>query len=936
MDKCFAQYSRLFQGPRQAGSAIDGNISDVCAVDLDNDGDLDLVTVYPAGPELAICYNDGSASFSQPWYVNENAGTADLVQSVAVGDLDGDGDIDLVSGTWNGFFGVSGDENSVAINLNKGDGTFAKATMIPVLNKTTKVITGDFDNDNDIDIAATHKDTSRISVLLNNGDATFAPFIDYEVGKDPWSLYSADINGDGYLDLIVATISGELTLLINNRDGSFSTEKILLEPGLQNVHGGDIDNDGDHDLITLNSYNNTLNIFFNDGNASFTSVNTLKMNHWINSVFLSDLNGDGNLDFCVANYDTNTVSIFMGDGSSSFAEVGEWFIGDNPHDILVADLNNDGSQDIISCANGIWAMTILNKGNFAYETIDRFYKIESSPVAIESADFNGDGFNDIIYYQGSHTKGSFLSIRLNDGYGYFPNEYSFGGDYLKNEGPSTGSPIHPFSIADYDGDGDIDIAAALNASWLVDYVCFKIFFNDGSGNFNRDETKYEVPNFTFNQINFMKSSDLDRDGDIDIIASWGKFGKSTGVSVFYNNGNAQFDSSKIYYRIDNCVSHIHVLEVADLNKDNYDDIVITDDQNFNQMLIILFNKGDGSFKEPLSFPAQWRSTYTALVAQDYDNDGDNDLALVYQTTAMIGHKGQIYVNDGFGTFTKGSDLFFPGQSPSWAEVSDIDKDGDIDIIVCTNWNKCITVNINDGDGTFDDTPPLQFSVIKPPTSLTITDFDNDGFDDVATVNSDGTLTILMNALDQPVPVELFSFQAFSKENQVLLKWFTVSERKNLGFEIQRSENQGKFNKIGFVKGHGTTIISHAYQFEDKQLSIRAEYRYRLKQIDLNGSFSYSAIISVTIGLPETFLLSQNYPNPFNPVTSIKYQLPKDCSVILKVFNLIGQEVATLVDDHQKAGYYTIQWDASNQASGMYFYLLKTSEFSKLQKMLLLR
>ncbi|WP_337866977.1 T9SS type A sorting domain-containing protein [Ignavibacterium sp.] len=201
--------------------------------------------------------------------------------------------------------------------------------------------------------------------------------------------------------------------------------------------------------------------------------------------------------------------------------------------------------------------------------------------------------------------------------------------------------------------------------------------------------------------------------------------------------------------------------------------------------------------------------------------------------------------------------------------------------------------------------------------------------------------ILLN-FDFPVPVELVSFSANVSNNSVALNWVTASELNNSGFEVQRSvisNPNGMRNldwqSIGFVNGNGTTSESNSYSFIDDNLSI-GKYAYRLKQIDLDGSFTYSNEIDVDLGLPLSFSLNQNYPNPFNPSTSIKYQVSSISNVSLKVYDVLGKEVVTLVNQIQPAGNYEVSFNASSLTSGIYFYKLQAASFSQTKKMLLLK
>ncbi len=191
-----------------------------------------------------------------------------------------------------------------------------------------------------------------------------------------------------------------------------------------------------------------------------------------------------------------------------------------------------------------------------------------------------------------------------------------------------------------------------------------------------------------------------------------------------------------------------------------------------------------------------------------------------------------------------------------------------------------------------------------------------------------------------IPVELASFTASVSENSVTLNWLTATELSNLGFEIQRQNSDDKnqnmeWTKIGFVPGFGTTTEPKSYSFIDSKLET-GNYNYRLKQIDLDGSFAYSNTINIKIEQPFVFTLDQNYPNPFNPVTSIQYAIANKQFVKLIVYDVLGNEIAVLVNEEKPAGKYEVSWNASNLASGAYIYRLQSGLFVSSKKIMLLR
>jgi hypothetical protein len=194
-----------------------------------------------------------------------------------------------------------------------------------------------------------------------------------------------------------------------------------------------------------------------------------------------------------------------------------------------------------------------------------------------------------------------------------------------------------------------------------------------------------------------------------------------------------------------------------------------------------------------------------------------------------------------------------------------------------------------------------------------------------------------DTLEIIVPVELTSFTAALNGNDIDLQWQTATETNNSGFEILRFDQNDNYGweKISFVPGHGTTTASKNYSFTDENVLLGI-YSYRLKQIDLDGSFSYSEIIEVEVTAPLVFSLEQNYPNPFNPTTNIKFQIADFGSVSLKIYDVLGNLVAQLVNEEKEAGTYNYNWDASNLTSGIYFYILQAGDFIKTKKMILLK
>jgi hypothetical protein len=200
-----------------------------------------------------------------------------------------------------------------------------------------------------------------------------------------------------------------------------------------------------------------------------------------------------------------------------------------------------------------------------------------------------------------------------------------------------------------------------------------------------------------------------------------------------------------------------------------------------------------------------------------------------------------------------------------------------------------------------------------------------------------TTPIRIELTDAPLPVELISFSAIVDQNVIKLIWKTSSELNNRGFEVERKNGERNWIIIGFVNGRGTTSLLNEYSFIDNNLAEKI-YSYRLKQVNIDGSYKYSSIVNVNLAQPNKYQLEQNYPNPFNPSTIISYQLSSNSLVTIKIYNALGNEIATLVNENQIAGSYSIAFSANQLqlASGTYFYELRAGDFVSVKKMLLMK
>ncbi len=284
--------------------------------------------------------------------------------------------------------------------------------------------------------------------------------------------------------------------------------------------------------------------------------------------------------------------------------------------------------------------------------------------------------------------------------------------------------------------------------------------------------------------------------------------------------------------------------------------------------------------------------------------------------------GRLYVSD----YPNGRIMIFN-------DAANKTNGGDADnVLGQTNFTTTATTNGGSSNYYYDSDVWKVGPVTVDPTNnkLLVTDENNN--------------RVMVFSASSPLPVELTSFTANALNNKISLNWQTATEVDNYGFDVQRSVLSGQFSDwetIGFLHGHGNSNSPKDYSFVDDKVSSVGKYFYRLKQIDTDGSYEYSKIVEVDFGQPNKFELKQNYPNPFNPRTVISYQLSTPDNVTLKIYDVLGNEVAVLVDNEwQEAGKYNYQFspDASGLnsqfASGLFFYQLRAGDFVQVKKMIL--
>ncbi len=708
---------------------------------------MKLMRVFLAGLGIwAFLFLSGAGAVEQlfdSWRLYPVSKKPSCVFSV---DIDGDGDLDLVVSHIQ--TDITGD-NPVVILKNNGAGFFSRDTTLYTSGSPRQVVVRDLDGDGDMDILTVNPGSSRVSIFKNRGgNRGFELPIDCPVGRQPLSVLTDFIDADSTPDILTANyFTGTASLLINHGAAAFPAETTkFLGVGPRSAAVIDFDNDGDKDLavsvsaepldrkIGINgivvmendTFPNGKSGAFNDSNRVFfkipSATDTTKADTLYNPMQLvaADFNGDGYLDLALAdsavfNQPTRAaVSIFMnrfstegGLNSRTFAPPVPYRVGIECRSIFVADLDNDGDLDIAAANSKDGTVSILkNSGNGTFPAKTDFL----SPVVpywVDGGDYDRDGDVDLAL---ASYAGAAVAVLRNRGNGTF----EVGSEY------TTGTFSNPQGVAagDLDADGDIDLAVG------------NLVTNQISIHLNGNGTFPATPSGILFSGNprALALVDLDGDGDKDIAAA---NQSSRTVSIFKNNGNATFQAGVIY-TIGNV---LYSIVARDLDNDSDVDLATVSPTTNHEFVYVLKNNGDGTFAPPDSFPTGKISIF--ITSADFNGDGFYDLATVDQNFGPFFDSVSILFNDGTGAFSPRVSQVV-GSSPTSMATGDFDADGDVDWAVTNSGDtergdSSVMVFMNNGNGTF--APRIRYQTGGGPVAVLAVDMDGDGDLDIITADS---------------------------------------------------------------------------------------------------------------------------------------------------------------------------------------------------------
>jgi len=566
-----------------------GGAAGVVVGDMNGDGILDII-------QGSVC--DSYSCLPNMVYINAGAGDLFYTRtlgtgntdtwSVATGDLNGDGALDI----------VTGNQGQDVLYLNDGAGNFTPHNFGPGDDWTTFVAVADMNGDGALDIIAGNAFVTS-TIYLNDGAGNFpntSPYTrPFGMASDAVSSVAiVDLNGDGALDIAVGNYVGPNTIYLNDGAGNFPNASPYTRTfgtgsdWTTQVAVGDLNGDGVPDLVVGNAPDGQGQggqnvVYLNDGTGNFPNTFPYTRpfgtgNDWTTSVALGDLNKDGALDLAVGNYSSGQNVVYLNDGAGNFADTGSYtrpfgMGNDSTRGVAIGDMNGDGALDIVAGNQYEPNVICLNDGAGDWSGPRRFGTGSDSSLGMALGDMNGDGMLDIIVANYLDQPGV---VYLNDGTGNFPNTTP----YTRPFGHAHASTTR-VAVGDMNGDGLLDIIAG-NRNGQPGMV----YLNDGTGNFPNTSPYTRSFGTGGDDTHALAVGDLNGDGALDIVV--GRWNYWPGPNMIYlNDGAGNFIARPFGMENRNTRS----VAVGDLNKDSALDIVVG---NYTDRVLVYLNDGIGN------------------------------------------------------------------------------------------------------------------------------------------------------------------------------------------------------------------------------------------------------------------------------------------------------------------------------------------------------
>jgi hypothetical protein len=777
-----------------------------------------------------------------------------------------------------------------------------------------QAVCDDFDNDGDIDIVALHPSYSGIqyvSLILNDGECNFSPIDSIIIGERGMSIHLRDLNGDGHNDVVFTRIDNAVGVLLNNGDGSFQPIHYFgCTLGAGWVTSVDLDNDGDYDLITAGD-SRYISVLKNNGDGSFDPYEYYDMGYNLNQIISADFDNDGDLDLATESSEDDLIFVIMNSGDGTINTPVIYQTPTYPVRLAAGDVNNDNYADLAVVKYDHYIGLFVNNGDGSFQRTDSIYIDYQSPVSsICIADINNDGYSHLFlsslsYGQPPDTPDKIYCI-ANNGDGTFSDPNSYG----MVENPLT------ITSWDFNNDNYLDI--------LITGINYVFMINNGDGTFPFPD-RYEVPEWPRDVI----ATDLSQDNYPDLAIANSASGT---ILVFNNNGDGTFNDFQEWVLDPGDFS----LAAADFDDNGINDLAVA--SYSGDSVLVMFRYGPDVYVISGILISQ---SPRQIITVDIDNDGDQDLATANNPSwSGINSTISIISNDN-GAFYSATD-YTVGHGSTSICAADFNNDNFADLAVTNQSDSTVSILLNNADGTFY--LAADYFPANCPTSVCAGDFDNDLDIDLAITDfcNNGVSVLMNNGNGSFMPPDIYynvgynanSIVAFDLEMDGDMDLATIAATDFNILSILVNNGDATFqDAVNYAIGAGLSSICAADLDDNGMTDLAIVSMFGIYvNVLLNQLIPPSSIYEPYSQFEQTYEIMSVYPNPFNNRTTIKYQLPRASHVKVIIYDILGRNIATLID----AGHHQINWDATDYASGLYFSRIQTNDRFDIRKMILMK